>query len=533
MRSHSHPSSSHGAPASRGSLRARLGCAELHDTRRAWAGAGVLLLFALVMRLWGLGAIDALIFDETYYVKDGWTLVTHGVEMEWPDEPDPDPAFAEGRTDGYLDRGAYVVHPPVGKVLIGLPMLLLGAGDPVAWRLAVAVLGSVSVAMMALIGRRLLRSTEAGWLAGLLLAVDGQHLVASRVSLLDLPLMVLVLGAFGALLIDRDGQRECLAAWHDSERARDAAGQVRPAPRRVRWWRIAAGALLGLACGVKWSGLYFLAVFGIVTVLWDWWARRRAGERGWLQAGLLRDAIPAFFAMVGTALAVYLTSWSGWFASREGYFRQWAAEQGIGGGPAVRALVSLWHYHRDAYAFHVGLDADHTYASNPLTWLVQWRPVNYYYESLSYGQSGCEVQECSSQVLALGNPLLWWSAAVAVVIMLVRGVLWRDGAAWAALAGIAAGYLPWLMYMDRTVFTFYTVVFLPWMVLCLTHGLQVLAGGAGTGVVDRERRMVGVAAAGSLVVLILLVSAFFWPIWSGEVIELRQWGWRMWMPSWR
>lgn len=507
----------------RAALRAHLCCADLGDARRAWVGAGVLLAFALVLRLWGLGSIHELIFDETYYVKDGWTLITHGVEMEWPDEPDPDPAFAAGRTDGYLDRGAYVVHPPVGKFLIGLPMLLLGADDPVAWRLAVAVLGSVSVAMMALIGRRLLHSTEAGWVAGLLLAVDGQHLVASRVSLLDLPLMVMALGAFGALLIDRDAQREYLAAWH-------AQGRAGPAPRRVRWWRITAGVLLGLACGVKWSGVYFLAVFGIMTVLWDWWARRRAGERGWLQAGLLRDAIPAFFAMVGTALVVYVASWSGWFASRDGYFRQWAAEQGIGGGPVVRALVSLWHYHRDAYAFHVGLDAEHAYASNPLTWLVQWRPVNYFYESLSYGQSGCEVQECSRQVLALGNPLLWWAATVAVVVMLVRGVLWRDGAAWASLAGIAAGYLPWLLYMDRTVFTFYTVAFVPWMVLCLTRGLQLLAGGAGA---DRDRHMVGVAAAGSLVVLILLVSAFFWPVWSGEVIELRQWSWRMWLTSWR
>ncbi|WQD12576.1 MAG: hypothetical protein U1U88_000586 [Lawsonella clevelandensis] len=29
-----------------------------------------------------------------------------------------------------------------------------------------------------------------------------------------------------------------------------------------RWWRFTAGVFLGLAMAVKWSGLYFVAVFG-------------------------------------------------------------------------------------------------------------------------------------------------------------------------------------------------------------------------------------------------------------------------------
>lgn len=502
-------------------------------TRRAaslaWAGALAVFALALVLRLWGLGTIDELIFDETYYVKDGYTLTQEGVEMDWPEEPDV--AWERGEVDSYADNGAYVVHPSLGKWLIGLGMMALGADDPWGWRIAVALLGSVSVLMIARIGRRLFRSTLVGLIAGLLLAVDGMHLVQSRTSLLDLTLMVFALAAFGALLVDRDRFREHLAL--QTARLQVTALAVPPLGVRggLRPWRLLGGVMLGAACSVKWSGLWFVAVFGIMIVLWDWWARRTVGQRDWLVAGFLLDAVPAFFATVGTALVTYLVSWSGWFASSIGYGRHWASEQ-VGGGTgigAVDALWSLWHYHVQAYTFHVGLDSEHPYQANPLGWPLMIRPTNFYYRSYDYGENGCAVERCASHILDLGNPLIWWFGTFAVLVALILGIARRDGRALAALTGIAAGYLPWLMYMDRTIFTFYAVTFEPWLVLCLAYVLGLVIGPRRG---DPERRLAGGLFAGSLLTLIVLVSAFFWPIWTGQVIDLEQWQWRMWLPTW-
>lgn len=519
--------------------RERLGLVSMPDEGRAWVGALILLLFALTLRLWNLGGVQELIFDETYYVKDGYTVAVEGVERAWPQ--DPDTAFEAGATDTYLSEGAYVVHPPAGKWIIGLPMAIWGADNPWMWRLSVALLGSVSVLMVARIGRRLFRSTSVGLIAGLLIAVDGQHLVASRTSLLDLPLMFFVLGAFGALLIDRDQHRERLADAH----SRGEASPEAPARAGIRWWRLGAGVLLGLACSVKWSGLFFMAVFGIMTVLWDWWARRRIGERRWLSDGFTRDAVPAFFATVGTGLLTYVASWAGWFASSEGYFRGWAAEQGFtAGGPLGQALYSLWHYHRHIFSFHISLDAEHAYASHPVTWLLQLRPVNYSYDSLSYGQSGCKVDQCAAQILALGHPLVWWGGTAAILVLILRVVLRRDWRALATLSGIIAGYLPWFFTADRTIFAFYTVVFVPWLTLGLAYALGLMArlpslehqaepqfqpllpGSA-------PARTLGIGLAGTFLVAVLLVAAFFWPVWAGEVLEFRQWQWRLWIESWR
>src|SRR6185312_11698765 len=43
----------------------------------------------------------------------------------------------------------------------------------------------------------------------------------------------------------------------------------------VRWWRFATGLLLGLGCAVKWSGVYWLAAFAVLTLVFDAAAGRR------------------------------------------------------------------------------------------------------------------------------------------------------------------------------------------------------------------------------------------------------------------
>ena len=510
------------------SYRRRLRTFDLPVSRIAWAGAMAVFGLALVLRLWGLGSIGELIFDETYYVKDGYTLTQTGVEMDWPEEPDA--AFEAGDVDSYEETGSYVVHPPLGKWLIGAGTLLLGADSPWGWRISSAVLGSAAVLMLTFIARRLFRSTTAGLIAGLLFAVDGMALVHARTSLLDPFLMVFALAAFGALLVDRDRFRERLALaaarMHlaaETPPTLGVSGGLRP-------WRLLAGVMLGMACAVKWSGLYFVAVFGIMTVLWDWWARRTVAQRRWLLGGFVLDAVPAFFAVVGTALLTYLASWAGWFASSIGYNRHLAADEGVatGFGP-IDSLISLWLYHRQAYEFHVGLDSEHPYAAHPAGWLLQLRPTNFYYRSYDHGENGCEVAKCGAHILDVGNPLIWWLGTAAILVTVVLGIVHRDGRAWAALSGLVGGYLPWLMYTDRTIFTFYAIAFEPWLILCLTYVLSLVIGAPDA---ERERRLAGGLFVGSLLVLIVMVSAFFWPVWTGQVLDVEQWQYRMWLPSW-
>ncbi|TXJ74093.1 phospholipid carrier-dependent glycosyltransferase [Streptomyces lavendulae] len=504
-----------------------------------WAGPLLVTLVAGLLRFWNLGSPRAVIFDETYYAKDAWALVHRGFEVNW----DKNANDLVLQTHGHLAipaDAAYVVHPPVGKYVIGLGELMFGF-NPFGWRFMTALLGTLSVLMICRIGRRMFRSTFLGCLAGALLAVDGLHFVMSRTSLLDGVLMFFVVAAFGCLLIDRDRSRARLAAalpvGPDGLARPDAeiADSVRLGRRPWRW---AAGLMLGLAIGTKWNGLYILVAFCVMAVLWDVGARRVAGARGPRLAVLRRDLGITFLATVPVAVAVYLLSWLGWILSPTdgtgGYFRNWALTDGRGGTWSFLPdwLRSLWHYEHEVYEFHLHLDSPHTYQSNPWSWLVLGRPVSYFYESPNPGADGCPSdagQKCAREVLALGTPLLWWAACFAIVYILWRWAFRRDWRAGAIACAIAAGYLPWFLYQERTIFFFYAVVFVPFLCLAVAMMIGAIIGPPGSG---DTRRVIGATSAGVLVLLIAWNFIYFWPLFTGTAIPIDSWRARMWLDTW-
>jgi dolichyl-phosphate-mannose--protein O-mannosyl transferase len=516
--------------ADRARIRERLAPPMPADRLWGWVGPLLVAFVAGVLRFWNLGRPKAFIFDETYYAKDAWSLLNFGVEQNYvkaAEDGAADPSNAKilaGDLTGlWTGDPAYVVHPPGGKWAIALGEQIFGL-TPFGWRFTVALAGTLAVLMVARIGRRLFRSTLLGCTAGVLLAVDGLAYVHSRTALLDPLVMFWALAAFGALLVDRDRTRALLA-----DRLR-AAQTTRFGPGLgLRPWRLAAGVALGMACATKWSGLWFVAVFGLMTVLWDVGARRTAGvRRPWLGA-LVRDAGPAFASIVPVALAVYLASWTGWFVGGEdAYLRDWASDHP---GPALvpDALWSLWHYHQEAWRFHTGLESFHPYRSNPWGWLVLARPVSYFYEGPALGEQGCDVEQCSQAITALGTPAIWWAGVLALPVLVYLWAGRRDWRAGAILAGVAAGYLPWFFYQARTVYSFYAVAFVPFVVLAVTMCLGLVLGGRAA---SARRRQWGAAAAGAYVLLAVANFAWLLPVLSAEVIPYAEWARRMWWKSW-
>ncbi|MCM2579109.1 dolichyl-phosphate-mannose--protein mannosyltransferase [Streptomyces meridianus] len=507
----------------------------------AWGGPLLVALFAGVLRFRQLGSPRAVIFDETYYAKDAWSLLQYGYEGTWPKNAND--AILQSPPSVLLSpEASYVVHPPVGKWMIAAGEWLFGL-NPFGWRFMAALLGTLSVLMLCRIGRRLFRSTLLGCLAGLLLAVDGLHFVMSRAALLDVVLMFWVVAAFGCLLVDRDRTRARLAdALGDAAERDGTAGTVRPDATvggrlglGLRPWRLAAGLCLGLACATKWNGLYVLAAFGLLTLAWDIGARRTAGAYRPVRAVARRDMLPAFLSLVPVAVITYIVSWAGWFATRGGYFRTWAEEGAHRGGAwswVPGSLRSLWHYQSEVYGFHVGLTSPHTYESNPWSWMVLGRPVSYFYESPKPGEDGCPagtVDKCAREVLAIGTPVLWWAACFAVLYLIYRWALRRDWRAGGILCGIAAGWLPWFLYQERTIFLFYAVVFVPFLCLALAMMIGAMLGPAG---VPERRRVAGTVGAGVLVLLIVWNFIYFHPLFTGDPLPVEAWRNRMWFDTW-
>jgi dolichyl-phosphate-mannose--protein O-mannosyl transferase len=489
----------------------------------AWPATIGVTLLAAYTRFVALGNPRAVVFDETYYVKEGLSLSRFGYEQQTV--ADANDRLLTGNADIFTGEAEFVIHPPLGKWVIGAGQWLFGA-DPYGWRVGVALLGTLTVLLTIRVIRRLTRSALLGLIAGLLLTLDGLHLVLSRNALLDGVLTALVLAGFGCLLLARDSARHRIADWA-GERA-DPLAPVGDAGPRLGWrpWLIAAGVCFGMAAGVKWSGAVFLAVFGVLTVLWDAGARRAAGVRRPVRATARRDLLPSFGALVGVAIPAYLVTWTGWLATDGGWSRQWAAGRETAFPWIPDALRSLWHYHSEMLNSGRNITSDHAYDSPAIGWLFLSRPVSFFYES---DLSGCASDNCVAAVTGLGNPAFWWAGAVAIVVGLGLWLGQRDWRAAALLAGVAAGWAPWFFTGDRTIFSWYIVVIAPFLagLIAMTLGLVM-----GRPQAEGNRRVLGAAAVGAYLMLVLACFAFFWPIWTAEVIPYDEWYRRMWFRSW-
>lgn len=127
-------------------LRARLLEPMPRDGWIGWAIPGIIAVLGGILRFLNLGRPHKLVFDETYYVKDGWSLIQYGVEISSRLEAKKaDELFTSGNADIYGTTGSYVVHPPVGKWLIGIGEWIFGIESSFGWRFAVALLGTVSI----------------------------------------------------------------------------------------------------------------------------------------------------------------------------------------------------------------------------------------------------------------------------------------------------------------------------------------------------------------------------------------------------
>lgn len=494
---------------------------------RGWFGPILMMLLAAGLRLPNLGQPRAVVFDETYYMKDGLSLLLFGYERQTVEGADKSILDSSGDPSSLLslfkDEPSFVVHPPVGKWVIASGESLFGV-TPFGWRIGVAVLGILSVLIAARIARRLTRSNLLATLAGLLIAIDGMSIVMSRTALLDTSLMFFVLLAFGCLLLDRDRTRKRLAKRAETT---DPATWGAWGPH-LGWrpWRIAAGVSLGLACGVKWSGIYYVIGFGLLTVLWDVGARRAIGARKPWRGMLIRDALPAFASIVIVAGATYLGTWVGWFATTGGWDRQWAVGRGTDYPFIPEALRSLWHYHVEALNFHTNLTSPHSYQANAWGWPLQARPTSFFYES---PKDVCGTSNCAQEVIALGNPIIWWAGSIALIHQAWRWVGRRDWRSGAVLCAFLAGWLPWLLFQERTVFAFYSIVFEPFVIMALVLTFGALLGKAQA---PGNRRMWGTIAVGTIVLAAIAAGWFFFPIWTGDPIPYSDWNLRMWFPTW-
>lgn len=457
-------------------------------------GLTLVTLVAGALRLIRLDDPDGIMFDETYYAKDSCWFVN------------------VSKTICEIDYEQTYVHPPLSKWLIAIGIRIFGY-DAFGWRVSAAIAGTVTVMLLYLLARRILKSTLAAILASGLLAIDLLHFAQSRISMLD-------------IFVPMFGVAAVLFVVYDRDRYRPPPEGPRANGLLDRPWRLAAGACGGAAVASKWPGLFFLLLVIVLTVVWEIKFRREDGQPYPVSRFLREETLTLFFWLVLMPIGVYLFTYIGRIDGA-------VLANPIAEGSWFRAF---WDRQLSMLDFHANLKSPHGYQSNARTWLLLKRPVSYHIEYGPNGEYG--------EVMATGSPFVWWASILAVAYVTFRWIaaFFRKASTFTARRpeGIIVGgffftYGPWLFpdlfnqgmktlgidftVADRpAVFLFYLLPTVPFMCLALAYVATEI------GRSWEAKAAVALFAAGAIGFFV-----FYYPVVANVQIPKKEWDRRIWV----
>jgi dolichyl-phosphate-mannose--protein O-mannosyl transferase len=406
-----------------------------------------LVLLAGGLRVWGLSSPPQTYWDESYYVPDAYDYLGGGYLIGHPDDP------------SYKLVGEITwVHPPLGKWMIAMGVGPMGL-HPLGWRLPSAVFGTTAVLLVYLLGLALWGSVWWAGLAGLLLSLDGLHIVQSRIAMLDVFLATFVLAGVYLMVLDRRASRRRAEAGREPSTFVERTFGT--------GYRLGAGLMLGAAVSTKWSGLFALVFVAVLCAQ----AIPRDGRR-------LRT-VAASFAVV--PMLVYLVGYVAWFARNGVDVPRFAALQ-------WRMLVHQLHH-----------GAAQPENSSALSWPILAHPIRY------YRGPGPGTGAAGRQIWLVGNPVLWWGFLAGVPALLAKSVRrrWKEIV---ILGGYLALFAPWI-FLGRTEFLFYMLPAVPFMCLGVVAALRALPR-------RLQRRSATAFAA-----MACAAAAAYLPVWLGLNVE--------------
>ena len=161
------------------------------------------------------------------------------------------------------------------------------------------------------------------------------------------------------------------------------------------------------------------------------------------------------------------------------------------------------------YTANATLTATHPYSSKWYTWPFMERPIFYWVSG-------------ASRIYLLGNPIIWWSSTVAVLIILINtllsGLRRLDRTALFLISAWLINLLPFIG-IGRVMFLYHYLTALIWAILILAY------------LIDKSKQPRRSAAI--LTTLALATFVFFAPLTYGLPMSDQAYNLRAWFSSWK
>ena len=312
-------------------------------------------------------------------------------------------------------------HPHLGKELSAIGILIFG-DNTFGWRFFQALFGGFGTLFIYLLGKELFLSKRAGLIAAFLFTFESFIFVLSRIAMVDIFLMSFILLA--SLFLVKYARTPKIA------------------------FLLPSGFFCGAAISVKWSGIYaleFLAASSFLLIFYRE-AYSEIGKKGSFYFQFVKIIPKIFLVFVIIPFVVYLATYIPFFLY----------------GNSFSDFISLQN---NMYGYHKGLTATHPYQSSWWKWPLLLRPVYLY---LGSGK------EESAHIYAIGNPFIWWSGCVFLILSVVQVIRKELPALAFVTLSVFAYWLPWALSPRKLVFLYHFLASLPFVILIIAYFLDLL-----------------------------------------------------------
>ena len=452
-------------------------------------------------------------FDEVYFARAAYEY-THGINtIEW-------------------------VHPPLGKLLMAIPVLLFGF-SPFTYRFMGALAGLLMIPVLYILAKRIFKNRNCALLAGLLMMFDNFHFAQTRMGTVDsfLVLFILLAVLFMKQFIDLE---------------KDASFNTKAVNLLL------SGFFMGCAITTKWTGLY--AALGLAIVFFAHLFKENEDKR----RKKFNYQMASRFALGGLAvlslipIAVYYiavlftnsttaTSVTFWY-----YFavifvtlfilvtKLLKKNKDLKGIIAVCVLAfilipvliyiltymlfpTVFNYTnnsisgilnqiRDMYTYHSTLVETHPFQSSWYEWPIMAKPVWYY-----LGEYGGNVK---STIVGIGNPIIWWFGILAFIYIVIDAIRKRAGESLFILVFVLCTFLPYI-FIGRAMFLYHYFPTLPFIMLAIVAFIKWISEKFKTN-----------SFCVFYVALVVIVFFVFYPVTSGMITTTDYIDSLKWLSSW-
>ncbi len=340
-----------------------------------------LLLFlfslAIITRFIFFGLPDEIVFDEVYF-----------------------PKFATQYFEGkyYFD-----IHPPLAKMILAGSAKLFGYEPPPDFdfskignqypktnyfkflRVVIYCFGIILPLSVYFLSKQLFNNKWIAFFSGLLIIFSNSLLVQSRFILTDIILLVFgILGISFFLL---------------SEKKKEFSF-------RYFFYLILSSVFLSACLSVKWTGLVFLGVVGILLIINIF--KKKLFERTFIPLIILFFIISLFYFSVFALHFKLLPNKGTGDKYMSSKFQSSLIGENYDKNKASNIFEKFIELNAVMFSANSKLKATHDYGSKWYSWSIIKRPIYYWYK---------QGDIYSSRIYFQANPLIWWSSFLSMIYL--------------------------------------------------------------------------------------------------------------------